>query len=406
MRTRLVRWPGSAALAAAILTGVTSAQTPPASAETPPAAAIQTPPPPPSELFKDDVHAKAGMTCDSCHAGPAGGPYAAIARTQIAPLCARCHSDPASMRVTRPEARVDQHTLYLTSRHGQQMSKGETRVATCSDCHGSHGLQPVKDPRSPVAPRNVATTCGRCHGDETLMEAFDRYGSPPVDWTNSVHARALLEKDDLSAPTCSTCHGAHGPSPSMTTSLAVCAECHVREAELYTKSPKKPAFDKIEEPGCLTCHSFHEIEAPADAWVGTQDPSKCSNCHDDTIKGMAEIAEVAQGLGQLSATIDRARLVLTHAEEVGMLVDEGFAALREAEEQQVLARLNVHAFSAKPFTPLATRGVQAAGRAQQFGEEALVEQQYRRRGLAVATIFILGFLITLWVKIRRLPPVT
>jgi len=46
----------------------------------------------------------------------------------------------------------------------------------------------------------------------------------------------------------------------------------------------------------------------------------------------------------------------------------------------------VHAFSAKPFTPLATRGVQAAGRAQQIGEEALVEQQYRRRGLATALI--------------------
>jgi hypothetical protein len=71
----------------------------------------------------------------------------------------------------------------------------------------------------------------------------------------------------------------------------------------------------------------------------------------------------------------------------------------------VLARLNVHAFSAKPFAPIAGKGVEAATRAQRIGDEALVELQYRRRGLAVATIFILGFLLTLWVKIRRLPPV-
>jgi hypothetical protein len=29
----------------------------------------------------------------------------------------------------------------------------------------------------------------------------------------------------------------------------------------------------------------------------------------------------------------------------------------------------------------------------------------RRLGLAVATLFILGFLVTLFVKIRRLPPI-
>jgi hypothetical protein len=35
-----------------------------------------------------------------------------------------------------------------------------------------------------------------------------------------------------------------------------------------------------------------------------------------------------------------------------------------------------------------------------------MELQNRRRGLAVATVLIVGFLVTLWVKIRRLPPPT
>ena len=45
----------------------------------------------PQDLFLDDVHAKAGLSCISCHAG--APPYAPIERMRIAQLCARCHAD-------------------------------------------------------------------------------------------------------------------------------------------------------------------------------------------------------------------------------------------------------------------------------------------------------------------------
>jgi hypothetical protein len=48
-------------------------------------------------------------------------------------------------------------------------------------------------------------------------------------------------------------------------------------------------------------------------------------------------------------------------------------------------------------------GVSAANQAQTAGTDAMNELRYRRRGLAVATVVILGFLVTLFVKIRRLP---
>ena len=48
----------------------------------------------------------------------------------------------------------------------------------------------------------------------------------------------------------------------------------------------------------------------------------------------------------------------------------------------------------------------AAEHAEKAGVAALMELQNRRRGLAVATVLIIGFLITLWAKIRRLPPPT
>ena len=182
-------------------------------------AAAQIPGGTPSDLFRDDVHAQAGLTCDSCHGKAPDGGYRSIARTEIAPLCSRCHSDAAYMRRFRPQLRVDQYAQYLTSTHGKRMSSGETRVATCSDCHGGHGIRPVQDARSPVAPQRVATTCARCHSDTARMSAFGHQDNPPADWGKSVHAKALLERGDTSAPTCSTCHGSHGAVPPGVTSV-------------------------------------------------------------------------------------------------------------------------------------------------------------------------------------------
>ena len=117
----------------------------------------QTPVATPEALFKDDVHAQSGLACSSCHTSGAA-PYGPVERTKIAPLCATCHANAEYMKTYNPQVRVDQYQQYLTSTHGKRMSAGETRVATCSDCHGAHGIRPVSDARSPVAPPNVATT--------------------------------------------------------------------------------------------------------------------------------------------------------------------------------------------------------------------------------------------------------
>jgi hypothetical protein len=357
------------------------------------------------DLFPGDVHAQAGLTCETCHGKPAGGVYTTIKRTEIAPMCARCHSDTTYMQGFKREPRVDQYTQYQLSTHGKQMAKGETRVATCSDCHGAHGIRPVQDARSPVTPLHVAITCSRCHSDRDRMRAFAHTARAPDEWKASVHAAALAG-GDASAPTCSTCHSAHGPTPAgLATLELVCAQCHVRESELYNASPKKALFAKLGHPGCITCHEQHKILMPSDNWVSMKDPAApCSTCHDSKVKGATEIVAVRQQLQQLTDGIDRADQVLDRAERVGMLVDDGRAALRDAREHQILARLNVHAFALKPFTPIATDGTTMASQAETIGRDALAELQFRRRGLGGATILILGFLATLWWKIRRLPP--
>jgi predicted CXXCH cytochrome family protein len=365
------------------------------------------------QAFADDVHAKAGVTCASCHV-PADGARAgatateatdyAIARPAIAPLCARCHSDAAYIRQFRPQARVDEYAQYLTSTHGKRMRAGETRVATCTDCHGAHGIRPVSDPRSPIAPRNVAGTCARCHGDAARMRAFDRDSSPPGDWSASVHAVVLLERGDTSAPTCSTCHGSHGAAPPGVSRVAdVCAQCHVRETELFRGSPKKAIFDAIDQAECVVCHSNHRIEHPRDSWVGLQKGAICATCHDESTGGADTITAVRAGLDAQTASRALAEALLDRALTAGMLIDEGRRTLQESTEHLIQSRVLVHAFRRQPFEEMAAQGLEASNRARRVGEEAMTELRFRRTGLAVATLLILGFLVTLGIKIRRLP---
>lgn len=355
-------------------------------------------------VFKDSVHAAAGVECVSCHKGQAAGNYSAIPRGNIAVICATCHADAAYMRKFDPQVRVDQYAQYLTSAHGRGMVKGETRVATCSDCHSSHAVVRVRDGRSPVAPSNVARTCSQCHGDPERMKPFGHDARVFMDWSSSVHAEALLKRGDTSAPTCNTCHGSHGATPPGVTEVtSVCAQCHVREADLFTKGPKKAIFDAMGQAECLVCHGNHAIQPPTHSMIGVTEPAVCAVCHDGSTNGAATIKKFRDGLEGLGAAMTSAEMVVDRAEQAGMLVEDAHLALQDAREQQVQSRVAIHAFMDEPFTEFSAKGLEAARRAEGLGVAALEELQTRRRGLAVATLLIIGFLITLWLKIRRLP---
>lgn len=354
--------------------------------------------------FDGSIHAASGLTCASCHATDRPGAEAAIPRSRVAAACASCHSDAAYMRKFDPQVRVDQLAQYLTSAHGRAMSKGETRVATCSDCHRSHGVVRVRDTRSPVAPSNVATTCSQCHADASRMKPFGHEATVFADWSSSVHANALLSRGDTSAPTCNTCHGSHGATPPGVTEVAnVCAQCHVREAQNFTAGPKKAIFDAMDQAECLVCHGNHAIKPAVHAMIGLEGDAVCATCHDAAGNGAATIKKFRAGLEGLSAAMTSAEAVVARAEQAGMLVDDAHLALQEAREQFVQSRVAIHTFTDEPLVKLAADGTAAALRAERVGHDALRELDFRRRGLAVATVLIVGFLATLWLKIRRLP---
>jgi len=194
------------------------------------------------------------------------------------------------MRRYQPDPRVDQEREYWTSQHGEALQAGDPKVATCIDCHGTHGILGPAATGSPIHPTRVAATCRRCHGDpETMVGYTTDDGRPlPVDqyarWIQSVHAEAMYGKEDLSAPTCNDCHGNHGATPPGLDSVAfVCGQCHGREAELFRASAKREGFQEHNEYvaglGPEPCASCHEAPEPQAALPGVHSFSECATCH-------------------------------------------------------------------------------------------------------------------------------
>ena len=168
------------------------------------------------QLFMDSIHGRAisksgllvAANCSSCHGShdilPETDPASKVYRTNIPSTCGACHAGVLSvysgsvhgeaMKAGNKSAAVciDCHTTHEISRvetdawklaivkecgtchrqslrtygdtfHGQVNSLGFTRVARCSDCHGSHNIYRVADARSTVAPANRLATCRKCH---------------------------------------------------------------------------------------------------------------------------------------------------------------------------------------------------------------------------------------------------
>jgi len=375
--------------------------------------------PPPLEVaqeqFARDIHAEKGLNCASCHGGDpsnedpleamsrAAGFRGKVRRAQIPALCGSCHSDAAYMRRFNPSLRTDQLAQYRTSGHGRGLARGDTKVAVCTDCHSIHGIRPASDTRSSVHPLRVAETCARCHSSAEHMKGYRLPTDQFAAYTASVHHEALVQRGDLSAPTCSTCHGNHGAAPPGVASVEfVCSTCHVFQMKLFDASPHRAPFAAAGFPGCVTCHGNHRIARPSDEMLGTGRDSVCLNCHSPGDAGYQAAATMHEQLKQLESAIARAQEILDRAERSGMEVGESRLEQAQARDGLTKARVTIHSFTLARVQQDIQAGMQVAEKTYQAGLAALEERDYRRRGLAVSLVSILIVLIGLWLYLRKL----
>ena len=229
------------------------------------------------EAFEHSVHGP--LSCVDCHQDLAKGIEFPHPEKLAKVDCSTCHPDSVAK--------------YKEGVHARERAKGSIEAARCVDCHGMHDIKPKSDPESRTYHLNIAATCTKCHGDADVI----RKGGIPSDVTklfaDSIHGLALSKSGLVVAPTCSDCHSAHDvrrrDDPNSHVSKmhvpATCGRCHEGISNQFNAGAHGMALAKgnTGAPTCQTCHTAHGIQRAETASWQLSVIGQCGTCHLDRI---------------------------------------------------------------------------------------------------------------------------
>jgi predicted CXXCH cytochrome family protein len=184
----------------------------------------------------------------------------------------------------------------------------------------------------------------------------------------------------------------------------VCGTCHALNADLFSASPHKKAFDDRKLPECETCHSNHEIIVATNKLLGVTSEAVCSRCHSEAqnAKGYAAAKAMRSLIDSLENNEKKASELVNEAEQKGMEISEAKYKLRDAHQARLESRTMVHAFNEGRFREVASKGLVVSATVSAEATDALDEYVFRRIGLGLATLAITILAISLYVYIRRI----
>ncbi len=216
--------------------------------------------------------AHGAFTCVDCHVN-----VSSEHDPDLAPVsCATCHED------ADREVRASDHGNG-NSRPGAQ---------ACTMCHGdAHAVFVASDPRSLMHKTHMPGQCATCHDSPTPPAVG--MGKPIAAYARTVHGRAILERGNLEAASCSDCHGAHDiskstdpESPTNRLNIAgTCGACHDDIATTYHESIHGVALDRgiTESATCTDCHGEHTIlphlDPQSSVFATAISSETCARCH-------------------------------------------------------------------------------------------------------------------------------
>jgi formate dehydrogenase gamma subunit len=292
-------------------------------------------------------------TCIDCHGEhnveQISSKDSKVYKTQEARVCLSCHLDNPDVR-QRVGPSAGFIASYESSVHGVALSAGNTKAATCSDCHGAHDMKKASDVTSRVNKWNIAQTCARCHGD--IARTFNE----------SIHGEALRD-GNKDAPTCTDCHGEHqiyAPTDprsrvsALNVSVQVCASCHnsVQLSQRYGMPADRfrtfqdsyhglaARAGAVEVANCASCHGVHNIKPPSDPTSTVNKANlatTCGKCHpganENFAKGSVHVEMARTGDASVLYWIRTFYLGLIVSLIGGMLLHNAFDFIRKSRRQ-------------------------------------------------------------------------
>ncbi len=236
------------------------------------------------DKLQTSVHSPNGIECEACHTNITSFPHPAVTdqtrrelTRDLYSACQKCHPD--------------NYSRALDSMHAQAATGGNLNAPVCTDCHGSHYIQPPDQPRT-----LIPATCGNCHTQEYAT------------YQSSVHGNALVQESNPDVPVCTTCHGVHNIQNPLTQQFRIaepdlCASCHANQqmmnkyglsADVYSLyslswhgidvSVYQARWPTVQHNSaiCTDCHGIHNIFKPDDP-NSTVNPKNllvtCQKCH-------------------------------------------------------------------------------------------------------------------------------
>lgn len=180
--------------------------------------------------FKKSVHSK--LKCVDCHTSYTHNPHTIPTSTDD-PLGRKARFDPGAL-LSCKKCHRKSWAEYAVSIHYVEIStKGNSKSAYCTDCHGYHYVRSSKDKSSPTYRQNSPVTCAKCHKETDIYTTFSIDRTVAGYYKESFHGkRAAL--GETSVPVCVTCHENHNvrakndPLAKVNVSKVsnVCAQCH------------------------------------------------------------------------------------------------------------------------------------------------------------------------------------
>jgi cytochrome b subunit of formate dehydrogenase len=226
------------------------------------------------EAMTKDVHGKARAAgdpnspfCCDCHGGhqilPLSSPYSRFSKLKQVDTCGKCHGSDKLNLVEKGITKRNLVERYKSSIHWQAILEGK-KAATCTDCHGYHGILSSASSESGVSRVGVANSCQKCH---TLQaKSF---------WSGA-HGSALYNGNH-DVPTCTTCHGDHDMASlrarvgdaKQWASTQVCIWCHGNQRMMAR-------YGLNTDPVESYMKDFHGLTQRSTMGAS----ATCSDCHD------------------------------------------------------------------------------------------------------------------------------
>jgi formate dehydrogenase gamma subunit len=231
--------------------------------------------------------------------------------------CQGCHAPGKTLPyLGGAKFHTDAHTAYDRGFHARGV-QGGMKAAGCVDCHTRDRdlttILPASDPKSTINRTNIAETCGRCHGDKSVMKGSGISDRPFLSYRESVHAKALAQ-GNVSAAVCTDCHRSHDILPAADPQSPIakanipgtCSKCHQAESAEFMQSVHGQAVSRgvSRSPVCTDCHGIHGITSPVEQATANASTAvatdTCAGCHE----GVALTREFGVAGGRVSSYKD------------------------------------------------------------------------------------------------------